>query len=225
MLAAVTLAALLALPTASSEPPIQAKREGMPYPLPTCIVSGEPLGADTVTLILENQKSGADNGRELKFCCSKCVERFQANPGDYLPKFNAEIVKQQLAWYPAVSCPVMPDEKLPMPGQPGADEVKNVVYKNRLVRLCCAKCVRRFNANPEQFLKLLDESIIAASSGSYPLSTCPISGKPLGEGAQNVIAANRLVKVCCRGCIAAVDNDPMKYAEMVSKAPAKPAPN
>lgn len=225
MLAAATLAALLALPTASTEPPMQAKREGMPYPLTTCIVSGEPLGADTVTVILENQKSGADNGREVKFCCSKCVEKFQATPGDYLPKLNAEIVKQQLAWYPAVNCPVMPDEKLPMPGQPGADEVKNVVYKNRLVRLCCPKCVRRFNANPDQFLKVLDESILAASSARYPLSTCPISGKTLGDGAVNVIAANRLVKVCCQGCVAAVENDPVKYAEMVSKASAKASAN
>ena len=51
-----------------------------PYPLTTCIVTGNALGSmgDEQTLIYE--------GRELKFCCAPCIEKFKANPQRYLAK-------------------------------------------------------------------------------------------------------------------------------------------
>lgn len=46
------------------------------------------------------------------------------------------------------------------PLQPG--DIVNYVYKvdgqsDRTIRLCCRKCVARFKADPERFLKKLDE--------------------------------------------------------------------
>ncbi|MEO7932026.1 MAG: hypothetical protein ABIT76_02600 [Chthoniobacterales bacterium] len=29
-------------------------------------------------------------------------------------------------------------------------------YKGRLIKLCCKSCVRKFNANPEKYVKILD---------------------------------------------------------------------
>lgn len=51
-----------------------------PYPLTTCIVTGNALGSmgDEQSLIYE--------GRELKFCCAPCIEKFKANPQHYLAK-------------------------------------------------------------------------------------------------------------------------------------------
>ncbi len=221
-LATTALLALSLLGLAAAQDAKPA-RVGLPYMLPNCVVSGEPLGEDAVVVIVEGQKKAGDNGREIKFCCAGCAGQFRSNPSEYLSKINAEMVKQQLAWYPPVNCPVMPDEALPAPGSPGDDEVKNVIWQNRLVRLCCSKCVRRFNNDPEKYLAALDAMIIAQGSKNYPMTTCPISGKPLGEKPVDVVAANRLVKVCCPGCVGGVQKDPMKYAAMVAEASKKSA--
>ena len=53
-----------------------------PYPLKTCLVSGNTLDSmgDTITEVYENQ--------EVKFCCEPCVKKFHANPAKYLPKIR-----------------------------------------------------------------------------------------------------------------------------------------
>ncbi len=215
---ATAVLALSIVGLAASAQEAKAPRKGLPYMLPTCCISGEPLGDDAVVVILEGQKKPGDNGRELKFCCATCAGMFRSNPLEYLSKINAEMVKQQLAWYPNIHCPVMTDEALPAAGGPDAGEAKNIIYANRLVRLCCGKCVRKFNADPEKYLKTLDEMIVAECSKNYPLTTCPVSGKPLPEKPATVIADNQLVKLCCPGCAGAVEKDPAKYAAMVVEA-------
>ena len=50
-----------------------------PYPLKTCVVSGEALGGEMgepVTLVHE--------GRTVKFCCKGCIKKFKADPAKYL---------------------------------------------------------------------------------------------------------------------------------------------
>lgn len=49
-----------------------------PYPLETCIVTGNALGSmgDPITRVY--------NGQEIKFCCEPCVEEFEANPDEFL---------------------------------------------------------------------------------------------------------------------------------------------
>ncbi len=221
-LAATALLALSILGLAATQDAKPA-RVGLPYMLPTCVISGETLGDDAVVVILEGQKKAGDNGREIKFCCAGCAGQFRSNPAEYLSKINAEMVKQQLAWYPPVNCPVMTDESMPAADGPDAGEAKNVIWQNRLVRLCCSKCLRRFNAEPDKYLAALDAMIIAQGSKNYPMTTCPVSGEPLGDKPVDVVAANRLVKVCCKGCVRGVEKDPMKYAAMVAEASKKAA--
>lgn len=54
-----------------------------PYPLDTCIVSGEKLGemGDPVVKVVD--------GREIKFCCDQCVPKFEKDPATYLKKLDA----------------------------------------------------------------------------------------------------------------------------------------
>jgi hypothetical protein len=52
--------------------------EMKPYPLATCIVSGDKLDP-TVPPVTHN-------GQQVKFCCKACVKKFQANPEKYLIK-------------------------------------------------------------------------------------------------------------------------------------------
>jgi YHS domain-containing protein len=51
-----------------------------PYPLKTCVVSGNTLGSmgDPVTQVY--------HGQEMKFCCKPCVRKFNADPAKYLAK-------------------------------------------------------------------------------------------------------------------------------------------
>jgi YHS domain-containing protein len=49
-----------------------------PYPLTTCIVSGDKLDPSVPAVV--------HNGQQVKFCCKSCVKKFQANPAKYLIK-------------------------------------------------------------------------------------------------------------------------------------------
>lgn len=55
-----------------------------PYPLDTCIVSGEKLGADPdmepYTFVHE--------GQEIKLCCKGCLKDFNKEPEKYLAKLT-----------------------------------------------------------------------------------------------------------------------------------------
>jgi len=174
---------------------------GDPYPLDTCIVSGEKLGADAKVVVLSGQKDPLQNGRQMKFCCPKCEASFAAEPAKYIRELDAKIVAAQAKSYPIDHCLVMPDEKLD-------DGAKTVVYGNRLYRLCCPKCVRKFGQDPAKWSAAYEKEVVAAQKKAYPLTTCPISGKPLGDGAVDVVVGSRLIRACCPGCVGPIKADP-----------------
>jgi hypothetical protein len=53
-----------------------------PYPLDTCIVSGNKLGSMGKVIVKSHE------GREIKFCCKPCVRKFDANPAKYIAKLK-----------------------------------------------------------------------------------------------------------------------------------------
>ena len=53
-----------------------------PYPLTTCVVSGDKLGAMGKPVILNEQ------GTEVRFCCRECVESFKQDPAKHLAKLK-----------------------------------------------------------------------------------------------------------------------------------------
>lgn len=53
-----------------------------PYPLKTCLVSGEKLGAMGDPFVYQYK------GREIKFCCKGCLKDFNKNPEKYLKKLE-----------------------------------------------------------------------------------------------------------------------------------------
>ena len=80
----LTAAALLsscgttAVPAAASTP---ANTGGIkPYPLKTCIITGNGLGS------MGDEQRIVHQGQEIKFCCEPCVGKFQKNPAKYLSK-------------------------------------------------------------------------------------------------------------------------------------------
>lgn len=49
-----------------------------PYPLKTCIVSGEKLGSMGKPAVL------VQDGQEIRFCCKNCIKDFKKEPQKYL---------------------------------------------------------------------------------------------------------------------------------------------
>jgi hypothetical protein len=84
-------------------------------------------------------------GHRIRFCCKRCVARFKEQPRLHLALLaypKAERVGNTM-------CPVMPEEKV----QP---EIF-VIYRNKLVGLCCSTCVQDFDKSPDAFLAAAEE--------------------------------------------------------------------
>jgi len=89
-------------------------------------------------------------------------------------------------------------------------EIITKEYEGREVRFCCKMCVKDFEKDQASFLKKMDEAIIEAQLADYPAETCPISGQKLGAMGDpfNFVYQDRLVRLCCGGCLDKFNNDP-----------------
>lgn len=74
---ALAAIALLAVPSV-----LKAGDAPKPYPLQTCLISGEKLGemGQPVTYVYE--------GQEYKFCCKSCLKKFEADPAKYAKELS-----------------------------------------------------------------------------------------------------------------------------------------
>lgn len=186
---------------------------GEAYPLDTCPVSGEKLGKDATVVVLADMKDPVLNGTQVKFCCPKCADSFRKEPEKYVGKMNEAIVAQAPA-YPLGTCLLMGDESLEA-------DAKTFVWQNRVYKFCCGKCVGKFKADPAKYAASYESKVAAAQKASYKATACPISGKALGAGAQDVVVSGRLVRTCCTGCVGAVKADPKAAIAKVDAPAAK----
>ncbi len=60
-----------------------------PYPLKTCIISGDKLGEMGNPFVYEYQ------GREIKFCCKGCLKDFKKDPAKYLKMIDEAAAKEK----------------------------------------------------------------------------------------------------------------------------------
>ncbi len=81
--ASCTLSGLIAADAAPADGAAAAK----PYPLTTCIVSGEALGS------MGKAVSMVHDGQEVKLCCKGCTKKFNKDPAGYVAKMNEEAAK------------------------------------------------------------------------------------------------------------------------------------
>ena len=205
---ATTVAASTTTPETTTHAP--GIRQGAPYLLSVCVVSGRPLPADGgVAIILEGPADGVQTGREIRVCCDDCSGKFTKDPAKYLPKVDELIIADQMPRYPKdMNCVVMEAKSLPDPTGPEAKDCTLVVYKNRLVRLCCTRCNRRFQADPAKFIAKLDAAAIKAQKADYPLTTCVVTGGNLRTSSPWFMIGDRAVTTCCGGCKGRAMKDP-----------------
>ena len=201
----------LTSPTAAQQDaPAKKELKGDPWPLETGAVSGEKLDPEAEPIM------GIYDGREVRFDCPGCKKRFEKNPARYLAEADKEIIKRQRPYYALDVCPLM-DEPMIVNGK---DTAKSVVYRNRLIRLCCGKCVRRFERNPDNVLRALDKAIKEKQGKHYPLTTCLVMPDvELKEDHMlEIIVCNRLIRVGSEGCAAKVRANPAMYLKRLDDA-------
>jgi YHS domain-containing protein len=74
---------------------------------------------------------------------------------------DAALIAKLVPTYPLKTCVVSGEA---LGGEMGA--TFDYLYQGRLVRFCCKGCVKKFNAEPEKFLKMIDDA--AAQAGAAP---------------------------------------------------------
>ena len=164
----------------------------------------------------------AQQGREFRVCCDRCLAAIRKDPAKYVAKVDELMIADQIERYPAsATCIVMPEEALPHPTGPEARDCKMIVHKNRLVRLCCGKCVRMFKREPAKYLTVLDATVIAEAKSSGRIKTCPMTGRELPGHAAWFVIGDQAVGTCCGGCRRRAEADPRKTVATVRAAMAK----
>ncbi|MCA9278575.1 MAG: hypothetical protein H6815_07945 [Phycisphaeraceae bacterium] len=181
-----------------------------PFALSECPVSGQKLGSMGDPIV---QKY---DGREVRFCCAGCIETFEADTDAYWKKADELIIKDQLRYYPIQQCIVSGEPLI----EHDKDIAKNIVYGNRLVRLCCSACETKFNADPAKFIERLNKKTAEIQRKDYPLDTCVVAGGKLGSMGEptEMVIAGRLLRFCCAGCEPEAKNNPLKYIMAVDGA-------
>jgi YHS domain-containing protein len=184
--------------------------KGDPYPLAECMVCGQALNAMGKPVVR------SVDGREIRFCCSDCAKKFEADKAGHLARLDRRIIEQQKPHYPLKTCVVMAEDALDTPDEKTVD----YVYKNRLVRFCCSECIKPFLKEPATYLAKIDAAVIAQQREAYPLDTCIVSGEKLGSMGEPVdrVYGVALVRFCCKGCIKSYENDPSASMAKLHKA-------
>ncbi len=73
----------------TNAPAGNANAKVKPYPLKTCVVSGDKIGEMGKPPVIIYK------GQEIKFCCKDCVKDFNKNPDKYIKKLAEEEAKLQ----------------------------------------------------------------------------------------------------------------------------------
>jgi len=80
--ATVLIAAFAAAPLASFAADKKDDKGKKPYPLDTCVVSGEKLGSMGKDYVFTHE------GQEVKLCCKSCLKDFKKDPAKYVKKIE-----------------------------------------------------------------------------------------------------------------------------------------
>jgi YHS domain-containing protein len=108
-------------------------------------------------------------------------------------------------------------------GSMGDPIVKTI--DGREVRFCCGGCVGRFEGNTTKYFAVMDKAIIAQQMPFYPVKTCVVSGESLVIKGKDIgvnhVYKNRLVRLCCKGCIREFNAEPAGFLRNLDAAVVK----
>ena len=137
---AILVAAFLAAPLAGLAADAKEKKP-KPYPLDTCVVSGEKLGGDMGEPYMLTYE-----GREIKLCCKSCKKDFDKDPAKFVAKVDEAAKK------------VKPDKLTTcvVSGEKLGDDAYVFITRGQEVKLCCKDCLKEFNKDSAKYLKKIE---------------------------------------------------------------------
>ena len=140
----LTLIATLALGLAARAADTKAaeSKDPKPYPLTTCLVSGEKIGGHGKPVLL------TEGGYEIKLCCADCTKEFKQDTAKFIAKLDKAY--KDAKPYPSDIC-IVADEKLGGMGDPFV-----FAYDGRQFKMCCKSCMKDFDKDPAKFTKKWD---------------------------------------------------------------------
>lgn len=104
-----------------------------------CPVSGKPV----------KKSASADcNGTTIYFCCGMCPAAYTKDPSKFASKMASCFTLQT---------------KCPVEGEPIDPAVFTKAKDGHNVYFCCAKCIAKFNADPDKYMKKLSDAAAGAS--------------------------------------------------------------
>jgi len=186
-------------PAAKPADPMVALKQGPCYPLTTCVACSKPLPATAVEYVKD--------GRLYRLDADGCKKAVDADTGALKQKIDDGVIAQQKAGYPLKTSPVS--------GKPLEASAVDHVYGTRLVRLASKEEVAQFEKDPAASMAKVDKAYIDAQLPAYPLKACPLSKEELTPESVNYLYGTKLVRFCCKNCLAKCERDPAKYASLV----------
>ena len=93
----------------------------------------------------------------------------------------------------------------------------------RKVEFANAENADKFKAGGEAMQKKMDDAIVNAQQGSYPLDHCVISDEKLGGDMGKPILyvdrkSNTLIELCCKSCLKKVQKDATEAVQKIDEA-------
>lgn len=140
----VLLTSLAASPLGLLAAEKKAEKKAKPYPLNTCVVSGEKLDSMGEPFVF------AHEGREVKLCCKDCKKDFDKSTAKFVAKIDEAAKKVKP--YPLQLC-VVSDEKLDSMGEPFV-----FIHDGQEIKLCCKDCKKDFDKNTAKFAAKLSKA-------------------------------------------------------------------
>lgn len=139
LLLAVALAGLVSTAASAADKKLELKTK--PYPMDTCVVSGEKLDSMGEPFVF------VEGSQEVQLCCKSCQKDFNRDKSASLAKIKTAAAKVKP--FRGSTC-VVSGETLE------SEKAVGLVYKGREIVLCCEGCVKDFKKKPDSFVAKLD---------------------------------------------------------------------
>ena len=204
----------------------------LPSLLLASVVSAAPI--NTICPMMPDEKIVDEdnvvefNGQQIGLCCGKCKRQW-AKLNDVARQKRLAAVFPSAAPLPEAPAPEFDETDLtlvtmaqldplglcPKNGRDVASMGKSTrrIINGVDVTFCCPPCIKAYKADFAAYRKQIAPKIIEQQKPYYPIETCIVTGKPLGDEAVDHVYGNRLIRLADADTIAAFTADALTYEE------------
>jgi len=145
------------------------------------------------------------DGKRIYVCCEGCIEKVKADPQKYIEQLESQGITLEKTPVSQTVCPVM------------GRKINKDLYVDadgKRIYVCCEGCIEKVKADPQKYIKLIEEQGITLYKTSVSQTVCPIMGGKIDKNLY-VDADDKSIYACCAGCIEKIKANPQKYIEQL----------